>query len=166
LIAEADASESPVKNLIDEYIARGVFRAASLPRQRNGEAFRLVWFQNQEMMLEADERRSQARLLNVLPTVTSRSTLDRELRGWLRARSDQKLPAHRRLDPAEMQAKLVNRAGQMQLTMTSLKGDVFPAVRKLLHLTNELYLDFLSAPERYHWIVETFELDPDNPKWP
>ena len=160
-------SGTTIGKLIDDYVARGIFRAAALPSEKSGrEVFRIVWFQNQEMTLSIDTRRAAARLLDVLPPIAARSTIDRELRSWLRERADAKLPEHRRINPEHVQAKLQNRAGQMQLAMTSLKGDPLFATRKLLHLTNELYLDFLSAAERYNWIVETFELDPDNPRWP
>jgi hypothetical protein len=167
MAAKTTNSISPIGNLIDDYVARGVFRAAALPPEKSGsEAFSLIWFQNQSMTLMIDHRRSEARLLNVLPALSPRTAMDRQLRAWLRARADKKLPEHRRLNPTQLQAKLTNRAGHMQLAVASLKGDALFATRKLLHLANELYLDFLSAPERYHWIAETFELDPDNPRWP
>jgi|JRYD01.1.fsa_nt_gb hypothetical protein len=164
---DASVSKSPIASLIDDYVSRGVFRAAALASQRNGvEAFRLIWFQRQEMTLTIDLKRREARLSGVLPSIASRSAFDRQLRAWLRERSASHLPAHRRIDPIELQARLTNRAGRVQLAIVSANGDLLHATRKLLHLTNELYLDFLSAPQSYSWIVETFELDPDNPRWP
>ena len=111
-------------------------------------------------------RRSTVRLVDVLPTVVARSRMDRDLRAWLRERTAPDLPAHRRIDPAQFRLTFSNRAGRAQINMASLHDDLAGATRKLLILTNELYLDFLSAPERYNWIVDTFELDPDNPRWP
>jgi hypothetical protein len=76
------------------------------------------------------------------------------------------LPAHRRLDPEALQARLRNVGGELQLTVVSRAGDPLLAARKLLHLVNEMYLGFLAAPACYDWIVEAFDLDPDNPRWP
>jgi len=36
-------------------------------------------------------------------------------------------------------------------------------VKKLVNLVNEIYQDFLSSGLYFEWMVETFELDPDNP---
>ena len=49
---DASVSKSPIASLIDDYVRRGVFRAAALASQRNGvEAFRHIRFQRQEMTL-------------------------------------------------------------------------------------------------------------------
>ena len=165
--AESMTADTAVGKLVNEFVTRGAFRAAALPADKSGsESFSLIWFQNQQMKLMIDNRQSKVCLVDVLPTIASRTTIDRELRSWLRERADKKLPEHRRLDPKTLQAKLTNKSGRMQLTIASLDNDLLFATRKLLHLTNELYLEFLSAPERYSWIVESFELDPDNPRWP
>lgn len=156
-----------VGKLIDGYVARGVFRAAPLSPDADGHAsFRIVWFQNQTMTLTVDGLRAEVRLNNLMPRIAPRSRLDRQLRAWLRSRSAAGLPAHRRLDPAQFDASLRNRAGCMQLGIACRGGDLAGAASKLLKLGNELYLDFFSAPAQYHWIVETFDLDPDNPRWP
>jgi hypothetical protein len=158
---------TPVGALIDDYVARGVFRAVAVPSATAGcENFRIVWFRNQAMDLAVDARRGRARLRDLLPPIAPRSKLDRELRAWLRSREAPDLPAHRRLDPAQFRTALRHAAGRMELVIASQGGDSALAVRKLLHLVNELYLDFLAAPQRYDWIVETFDLDPDHPQWP
>jgi hypothetical protein len=76
------------------------------------------------------------------------------------------LPAHRSIDPLQFKTELRRAGGRLQLTVTSRSGAADEATRKLLRLVNELYLDFLAAPERYDWIVATFDLDPDQPRWP
>jgi hypothetical protein len=153
--------------LLEGYAARGVFRAAPLPSgSSTREDFRIVWFRNRAMDLEVDARRGRVILADVLPPIAPRSKLDRELRAWLRAREDPGLPAHRRLDPAQFRTALRNAAGRMRLGITSTQGDATLAARKLFALVNELYLEFLAAPARYDWIVESFDLDPDNPHWP
>jgi hypothetical protein len=49
------------------------------------------------------------------------------------------------------------------LTLAVLDGDVEYAVKKLVSLVNEIYLDFLSSGLYFEWLVDTFELDPDHP---
>lgn len=157
---------SAIGDLLEDYAARGVFRAAPDNGQKNGECYRIVWFRDQEMRLEIDQRRRQVSLTNVLPTIVPRSRLDRQLREWLRQREAAELPAHRRVDPALFRLKFGQRDARMVLSLTGTEADLLPATRKLMQLVNELYLDFLGAAERFDWIQEVFELDPDNPRWP
>jgi len=156
-----------IQSLVEGYVARGVFRAAAQPPGKAGsERYSIVWFRNQRMILDVDLRRSRASLDGVLPPIGPRSRFDRALRAWLRSREAPERPAHRRLDPDRFHARLRIAAGSLQLSVLSKEHDAALAVRTVLDLTHELYLDFLSAPERYDWIVETFALDPDNPRWP
>lgn len=158
---------SAIGSLIDEFVARGVFTAAAMPSLRRGtEDYRLTWFRGQQMQLRVDLRRARASLERLLPPVAPRSAFDRRLRAWLRARQGKDLPRHRRIDPDALQARWRNVGGEMRLTLVSQRGDAVLAVRRLLHLVNELYLVFLSTPECYDWIVEAFDLDPDRPRWP
>ena len=47
--------------------------------------------------------------------------------------------------------------------MGILDGDTEYAVRRLVAVVNEIYLDFLSSGLYFDWLVETFDLDPDHP---
>jgi hypothetical protein len=159
-------SATPIGQLLEDYAARGVFRVAADRPKNNRDCYQIVWFREQEMQLEIDARHRKISLINVLPTIVPRSRLDRQLRSWLRQREAADLPAHRRLDPDVFQLKFGQRDGVMVLSLTSTGADLLPATRKLVELVNELYLDFLGAAERFDWIQEAFELDPDNPRWP
>jgi hypothetical protein len=158
---------SSIGPLLGEFVARGAFGSAAPSSRRRGvEVYRIVWFRGQQMELSVNARQARVSLRHVLPPVTPRSASDRRLRAWLRSREAAELPAHRRLDPRDLRASLRNAGGDMQLTLVSRTGDTVLAVRRLLHLVNELYLGFLATPECYDWIVEAFELDPDRPRWP
>ena len=153
--------------LIDDYVARGVFRGAALPSNRAAlESYGIVWFRGQVMRLDVDARRGRVCLQDVLPPIAPRSRIDRDLRNWLRSRESPDLPAHRSIDPLQFKTELRRAGGRLQLTVTSRSGAADEATHKLLRLVNELYLDFLAAPGRYDWIVATFDLDPDQPRWP
>jgi hypothetical protein len=156
-----------VVSLVDQFVARGAFASAALSSRRRGvETYRVTWFRGQQMELQVDLRRARASLARLLPPVAPRSAFDRRLRAWLRSREASELPPHRRLDPNVLGARLRNAGGEMRLTLVSRDGDPVLAVRRLLHLVNELYLVFLASPECYDWIVESFDLDPDRPRWP
>jgi hypothetical protein len=160
--------KATVATLLDEYAARGVFRVAQQPGQLGlgSEFFELVWFRNQTMTLELTAKPPRVRLVNVLPAITPRSRLDRQLRVWLTQRQADALPAHRRIDPANFALRLSRRDGKMTLELRSASADLVVATEKLVRLVNELYLDFLAAPERFDWVQDVFDLDPDNPRWP
>ena len=152
--------------MLDDYAARGVFRVAAQPNRQAVEIFRLHWFRDQAMTLELSLRRPSVRLINVVPPITPRSTLDRQLRAWLAHRQSAGLPEHRRIDPAEFVLKLRRCAGQVTLELRCGPTNFIAATETLIRLVNELYLDFLAAAERFDWVQEVFELDPDNPRWP
>lgn len=169
----ADKAVTPIDDvgeivgLVDAYVRRGIFRASILPQEsRHVISFNLIWFQRQLMTLHIDKHRGHAKLHNVMPALAPRSMVDRQCRAWLRERADETLPAHRRMDPDEVRVGIASRRGEMQLCVTSANGDGVTATRKLIQLANELYLDFLSSAERYDWIVDNFDLDPDAPQWP
>ena len=148
-------------------MARGVFRGAAVPPIRAGlESYGIVWFRGQTMRLDVDAHRGRVCLQDVLPPIAPRSRIDRDVRNWLRSRESPELPAHRIIDPLQFQTALRRAGGRMQLIVTSRFGEADQATRKLLRLVNELYLDFLAAPGRYDWVVATYDLDPDQPRWP
>lgn len=153
-----------VGDALQSYAQRGVFRGFSRQgeRSRRGE-YRLLWHRDQVFQLGYDASRQSLRIACVLPNVAASSPMYREFRQWLRQRQDEALPDHRRCDPKKVSLRTYNRAGDIALTLTILDGDVEYGVRKLVALVNEIYLDFLSSGLYYDWLIETFDLDPDNP---
>jgi hypothetical protein len=155
---------SQVGDLLEHYAGRGIFSGFSRQAQRPGGAeFRLRWHRDQVFQWVWNESKQTLRIGCVLPAVPAKSAMYRQFRAWLVARQDDALPAHRRCDRAKVGLKTYNRGGEVALTMTVLDGDVDYAVKKLVSLVNEIYLDFLSNGLYFDWLVETFELDPDHP---
>ena len=68
--------------------------------------------------------------------------------------------------PRCLGVSLRNSAGNLSLSMSSLDHDWEYATRRLVHLLNELYVDVLARPRYFDWLIENFELDPDDPRWP
>ncbi len=157
-------SAQQVGDILQGYADRGVFRGFSRRESRGGKgSYRLLWHRDQVFELEFDPRRQTLRLACVLPSVPPRSTMYRAFRDWLRSRQDDALPDHRRCDRHKVSLRTYNRDGRVALTLGVLDGDLDYAVRTLLALVNEIYLDFLSSGLYFEWLVQTFGLDPDNP---
>ncbi|MCB1853791.1 MAG: hypothetical protein KDI05_02870 [Halieaceae bacterium] len=153
-----------VGELLQDYAGRGVFGAFSRRETRGGNGeYRLRWHRGQLFQVHWNQRRQTLRLPCVLPAVPAGSPMYRELKAWLRARQDGALPDHRRCAPDKVGISTYNRDGEVALTLQVRDGDVEYATRRLLALVNEIYLDFLSSGLYYDWLLETFDLDPDNP---
>ncbi len=118
------------------------------------------------MDLTIDASAGRLGMTGVLPGMDSKSAMYRQLRAWLRDQQSGRLPAHRGLDPKRATLSGYNRQGNLNLYLRSHDRDWSYATRRMVHLVNELYLDFLSDGRYYEWIVETFDLDPDRPGWP
>jgi hypothetical protein len=157
-------SAKRVGDLLEQYAARGAFSGFSRHEHPGGNAeYRLWWHRRQCFLWQWNEARQTLRIACVLPSVPAGSPMYRDFRSWLQARQAPELPAHRRCDPDRVALKTYNRAGDIALTMQVLDGDVDYAVTRLVHLVNEIYQDFLSSGLYFEWLVETFDLDPDNP---
>jgi hypothetical protein len=153
-----------VGKLLEDYAGKGVFRGFSRGTISGSKAtFRAIWHRNQAFDLVYDQRKGTLRFACVLPQLPSRSPMYRDFKTWLKSRSDELLPEHRRVDRARAEVKPYNRGGDVALTLKILDGDIEYGVRKLIHLVHEIYLDFLSDGRYHEWLVDTFDLDPDNP---
>ena len=158
------SSVTAVGDILEDYAARGVFRGFSRHREgsRRGE-YRLLWHRDQVFQLNYDATTAALRVACVLPAVEPGTSMYREFRQWLKDRQDPALPEHRRCDSGKLTLRTYNRGGDVALTLKLLDGDIDYGVRKLVFLVNEIYLDFLSSGLYLDWLIETFELDPDNP---
>jgi hypothetical protein len=155
------ANES--RALIDDLVARGVFRATPLPAGKPGRAaWRITWFGGHTMRLQAGGR--EVLVDEVLPPLPVRSALYRDLRAWLRTQQSEALPAHRRLDPARYALEIRNRGGNVRLRLRSAREPLPVLTNRAVQLVNALYHDFLGGPGRLGWVIEAFNLDPDNPR--
>ena len=155
---------SLVGDILEEYAARGVFQGFSRHEagRRRGQ-FRVQWHRRQLFDLTYDGTKKSLRIACVLPQVPARSSMYKEFKAWLKTRQDDSLPDHRRCERKKATLKTYNRSGDIALTLQVLDDDVEYGVRKLVSLVNEIYLDFLSSGLYFDWLIETFDLDPDNP---
>ena len=150
-----------VGNILQGYAEKGLFRGFSRVAANAARAeYRILWHREQLFELRYEPRKGNLRFACVLPQVDAKSSMYREFKAWLRARQADELSAHRRCDRERVELKPYNRGGQVALTLHSLDGDMDYAVRKLVALVHEIYLDFLASGLYYDWLIETFDLDP------
>lgn len=153
-----------VGDLLQEYAERGVFHGFSRQRQtRQQGEFRVRWHRDQLFQWVYDRRRRSLRVARVLPAVPPGSAMYRDFRQWLKARQDPALPAHRRYDRDRLALRTYNRGGDVALTVRMLDDDLDHGVRRAVSLVNEIYLDFINRGPYLDWLLETFDLDSDNP---
>jgi hypothetical protein len=155
--AQVDA----VREVLEGYARRGVFRGFSAGHQRAGKStYRMVWYKNRSFELMVDAAKGEFRFVNLLPELPATSPVYRNLKAFVKARQADDLPEHRRIDPARAQVRLINRQGNVSLMLTS-PDDLVYGTRKLIHLAQEIFLSFLAEGLNLEYAVETFELDPD-----
>jgi hypothetical protein len=160
----AVTSPAVVGDILEDYARRGMFKGFS--RQQQGRIkgnFRVLWHRNHVFDWHYDGGKQRLKIACVLPGVPAKSSMYREFKAWLKTRQDDDLPDHRRVDRQKLELKTFNRGGDIALNAHLLDGDVEYGVKKLVGLVNEIYLDFLSSGLYFEWLLETFNLDPDNP---
>ena len=142
-----------VGEILQGYADRGVFRGFSRGESRNGKAaFRMIWHRERPFDLTVDTRRGAIHCPVVLPQLPAGSEMYRKFRAFLKACQSADRPDHRRIDDRKARVACANRGGNVSLTMTLGDADYEYAIRKFIHLIQEIYLVFLS--EYFEYQVE------------
>jgi hypothetical protein len=144
------------------YAERRVFHGFSRGPTSGGRAsFQIAWHRSRVFEIAFDARLAILRLPELLTGIPADSTMYEELKAFIRSRQSDDVPDHRRLDARKVQTRTYNRGGSVLLVLKIKNGDCEYAVRKLVHLINEIYLTFLADGKYFDYLVETFNLDPD-----
>jgi hypothetical protein len=144
------------------YAERRVFQGFSRGPSSGGKAsFQIAWHRGRVFELAFDARAGTFRLPDLLTGIPVESSMYEDLKVFIRSRQSDELPDHRRLDARKTQVRTYNRSGNVLLVMKVKDGDSEYAVRKLVHLINEIYLTFLAEGKYFDYLVETFNLDLD-----
>ncbi len=156
-----DAVET-VAGVLENYASRGVFRGFSRGAASKGKAaFRMMWHKDRFYEFHLDVKAETLTIPVVLPDVSARSDMYRELAAFLESRHSEELPPHRRIDAAKAELFAANRKSQVSVGIRVKDGDFEYATRKLVGAVHEVFLDFLSDGRYYEWVIETYEIDPD-----
>jgi hypothetical protein len=146
-----------------EYAERGVFRGfAEAPRRGGGRDYEFRWLAGTTFRVRLDPRARRLVWSDVLPEVPARSPMDRAFRAWVRERSSERLPAHRRIDPRRVALVCTNRGGRMSVALAlrrraaaNAREDWTYAARRGVSLMNEIFHGFLRGPY-YEYMVRHF----------
>lgn len=151
-----------VASVLAGYAERRVFQGFGRgPTSRKKANFQIAWHRGRVFDLTFDANAGTLRLPELLTAVPADSSMHEDLKDFVQSRQSDDLPHHRRLDPRKMQIRTSNRNGNILLVVKVKDGDIEYAVRKLVHLINEIYLTFLADGKYFDYLVETFNLDPD-----
>jgi len=162
MIKTAASQIDSVAAVLAGYAERRVFRGFSRGPGSGGKvSFQFAWHRGRVFELTFDARQKTLRLPELLINVPADITMHQDLKSFIRSRQSGDLPDHRRLDTRKVQIRTYNRGGSILLTFKFKDRDVEYAVRKLIHLVNEVYLTFLADGKYFDYLVETFNLDPD-----
>ncbi len=163
-VESASSNVETVGRTLEEYAARGVFRGFSRGPVNNGKAaFKIMWHRDRLFEFVFDSNKNTMRFPLVLPNVPPDSSMYKEFKAFLRSRQAEELPEHRRIDKAKAEIRPYNRGGNISLTLKLKDGDVEYGARKFTHLVHEIFMVFLYDGRYYDYMLETFDLDPDQP---
>ena len=153
-----------VARTLEEYAARGVFRGFSRGAVARGKiTFKIVWHRDCLFEFVFDSNKNTMRFPLVLPDVPPDSSMYREFKAFLKSRQADDLPEHRRIDKAKAEIRPYNRGGNISRKLKLKDDDVKYGAGKIVHLVNEIFLGFLQNGLYYDYMLETFDLDPDQP---
>jgi hypothetical protein len=149
-----------VGKILEGYAQKAVFRGFSHAGVRAGVAtFRFQWHKNQMFDLVFDPKKRSLRFPVILPKVP-RPMYD-DLKRYIAGRQSEGVIEHRRVDPKKVRLSCAYRSGKVGLLAVSRDGDLEYATRKLINLVHEIFHDFLGDGLYYEYVIETFEIDPD-----
>jgi hypothetical protein len=157
------SSGAPAGDALREYAERGVFRGFAAADGRDGrQDFEFRWLAGATFRVRLDPRARRLVFSDVLPGVPHRSAMDRAFRAWVRDRSSDRLPEHRRIDPRRLAIACTNRGGSVSIALalrrrgaSSERADWEYAARKGVALVNEIFHGFLRGPY-YEYMVRNF----------
>lgn len=162
MTASSTAPADVVGDTLQGYASRGVFRGLSRGRTRGAKTlYRLTWHYGHTFNLLVDQSRRTLRFPSLLTDVPDDDGVYTAFLAFLRSRRSQALPDHRRIDAAKARVRSYRRKGNVSLTLEVADGDYEYGTRKLVHLVQEIFLDFLREGPGHAYLVETFDLGPD-----
>ena len=143
---------SEVRDCLQAYADRGVFRGYTERPGRLGRiVFRFSWLARSPYDLQYEPRTGTFVFLNALPNVPGRTHLARELRTFVKGRSSESLPEHRRVDPARASVSAFVRNGEMRLKVVAKRGHHAYAANRVVNLMHEVYLHLQGYFPEYLW---------------
>jgi len=151
-----------VASILEGYASRGVFAGfRQNTRQARKADFTVLWHYRRAFSILLDEAKASLTVAGLLPQVSAAPHLRRELAAYLRHCAAPERPAHRRIDPEKARVTCYVRSDSLSLKVAVQDGDYEYATRKLVHLVNELFLDFLHDALYVEYMVAHLGMNPE-----
>jgi hypothetical protein len=154
------AAAALVAEILQNYANRGVFRSYTRAADIGGKAvFKMIWHHDRPLEMVMDRAKKTLRFPVLLPGFTSDSAMYARFKEFLESRHSEDVPEHRRIDPTRARARCTKKGGDVTLTLSVEDGDYEYSTRKMIHLVDEIFKNFLG--DYYEYQVEHLGLDPD-----
>lgn len=145
-----------VRNGLQAYADRGIFRGFDEVETRYGKrVFRFVWLGSRPVAFDVDSEKGVLRFNKLLPNVPPNSALYSDISGFLKSRSDPRIPKHRRVEARRATVSCTNRAGNVSIAL-SVKNDQYEyGLKKLINLVHEVFVRLNDSHADY--LCENFD---------
>jgi len=151
-----------VASILEDYARRGVFAAYRPTKTQAQKAdFLVQWHFRQILTIRLDATKGTLSLVNFLPHASAVPNIRRELAAFLRRSAAADRPSHRRIDPMKARVSCDQRKENISLRFNVLDDDYEYATRKLVHLVNEIFLDFLREAHYVEYMVTYMNMNPE-----
>jgi len=144
-----------VTHALQAYADRGVFRGLSVAAKSGGRyEYGFHWLMQRRFTLTFDPKRRALMFRQLFPDVGARSPMLAALKRAVDQRTTRQVPAHKRFDGRRIRATAALQRGSVSLEMEVRGSQYAYAVRHLLNLVNELFLELQERHPQY--LIERF----------
>lgn len=157
LVSLTTRRSNPVRDTLQAFAARGVFREFGETRRGARTEYKFRWLTPAPIHLVHDSRAHTLNFRHLLPNMPAKSDIYRGLRKFLAGRTLASVPEHRRIDPRRTEIKTINRGGSVSILIKFRPRSARYAARKAINIVNEIFMGFLTGPY-YDYMVENFAM--------
>lgn len=157
-------SAAIVRNVLQEYADRGIFRAFREVKRRRGQAeYEILCFPFtvEPFKLVYVDKPASLTFKRLLAEMPARSEMYRRFKSFMRERSSAELVPHRRIDADRAELKWSNRLGSINVSLRVKGSEHEYVARKAINLLTDIFLDLLAESPYYEYMSEHFDMPED-----
>lgn len=148
-----------LRNVLNTYARRGVFRSLSETRSSAGVTFSFQWLWNAPFTMTLEPKGALV-FKSVLRGVERGSAIENGVKQFLHDCQSEERVEHRRLDRRSVGVSYSNRGSAGTLRFRIRDGDMENGAKKAVQVVNEIFVDYLSA-HYPSYLVEHFRVSED-----
>jgi len=158
----AESTLRNVRQVLQSYADAGLFTAFSSSSCTRTEGnWAIAWGYLPRATLTVDAAAHELTLLHILPQISSRSTMGKSYRMFLKDLSARSRPRHRRVDASKVKLVCRSMPGGLALRCRMMDGDFEYATRAFINVVQESIYEFLLDGPYYEYRITILGLDPD-----